>query len=389
MALFRFEKNSRLLGITTVDNLFLMEYMPKAPENYVKVYLYGLMACSCADAEDIAGALNLTEQEISEAFFYWQGLGIVRVASVSPLIVEYAAIKNLISAQPQGAFKYGELAAMAQRELKGRMITPNELSKIIDWVELFGITEEAVGLLIKYGVATKGNRVRVSYLDSIARDWADNGVTDFEKATEYISLAETRADGAQQILKRWRMARKATADEEKLYQKWTGEWGFDRQAVFAACMAATGANNPSFKYLDSVLEGLYSRGAVTEADIGEMDKRRDRLNELCRLVFLRAGLTRPAKKFEREIIERFVYDWGVDAEVIFLAAEYAKESASPFSTIKKLAEEWHKAGKNTVDEAKAEYESRTKSAPVQKRKSAKKIYSDEYYKNLGVNLEDM
>ena len=41
-----FSKQAAMLGVTPVDNIFLCEYMPKAPEGYVKAYLYGLMQCS-------------------------------------------------------------------------------------------------------------------------------------------------------------------------------------------------------------------------------------------------------------------------------------------------------------------------------------------------------
>ena len=46
-----------------IDNAFVTDFMPFAPENYVKVYLYGLkLACfgGVGDIEtEIAGKLNL------------------------------------------------------------------------------------------------------------------------------------------------------------------------------------------------------------------------------------------------------------------------------------------------------------------------------------------
>ena len=42
-----FEQGAALMGCTSVQNIFILEYMPKAPELYCKVYLFGLMQCGC------------------------------------------------------------------------------------------------------------------------------------------------------------------------------------------------------------------------------------------------------------------------------------------------------------------------------------------------------
>ena len=41
-----FEQGAALMGCTSVQNIFILEYMPKAPELYCKVYLFGLMQLS-------------------------------------------------------------------------------------------------------------------------------------------------------------------------------------------------------------------------------------------------------------------------------------------------------------------------------------------------------
>ena len=38
-----FTNESAMLDITPVENIFICEYMPNAPDGYVKIYLYGLM----------------------------------------------------------------------------------------------------------------------------------------------------------------------------------------------------------------------------------------------------------------------------------------------------------------------------------------------------------
>ena len=71
-----------------VDNAFFTDFMPFAPENYVKVYLYGLSLAYLADEtvntiEEIAKRLNIDAAVVSEAFSYWANCGIVNVLSSS------------------------------------------------------------------------------------------------------------------------------------------------------------------------------------------------------------------------------------------------------------------------------------------------------------------
>ena len=47
-----FEQSAALMGCTSVQNIFILEYMPKAPELYCKVYLFGLMQCGCRRLEN-------------------------------------------------------------------------------------------------------------------------------------------------------------------------------------------------------------------------------------------------------------------------------------------------------------------------------------------------
>ena len=71
-----FLKRNPLLDVTAVSNVFLLEYMPKAPEGFTKAYLLGLMQTGAPGAEaaglDVSGVLGVSETELARAFAYWQ-----------------------------------------------------------------------------------------------------------------------------------------------------------------------------------------------------------------------------------------------------------------------------------------------------------------------------
>ena len=67
---------------TKVENLFISEYLPDAPGDYVKVFLFGLMYAQYElkpNRTELAKLLGLSETEIEEAWIYWESRGLVRI----------------------------------------------------------------------------------------------------------------------------------------------------------------------------------------------------------------------------------------------------------------------------------------------------------------------
>lgn len=68
------------LADAQVETIFLHEYMPSAPEDYVKVYLFGLMYAQLGeplDHETLARQLRLPVETVHQAWNYWADLGVV------------------------------------------------------------------------------------------------------------------------------------------------------------------------------------------------------------------------------------------------------------------------------------------------------------------------
>ena len=72
MSVFSVTKEHDLFGSTVVSNAFITDHMPSAPDNAVKVYLYGLMLNSDpgSDAADMETALGLSPEHILDSFLY-------------------------------------------------------------------------------------------------------------------------------------------------------------------------------------------------------------------------------------------------------------------------------------------------------------------------------
>ena len=102
MAFCSFSETYHMFDVTPVENLFIQEFMLKAPGDFVKVYLYGLKQCyhssqSENSIESFARALCLEEKVVENAFLYWERQGIIRVYKDEnqSLSIEYLNIKVL------------------------------------------------------------------------------------------------------------------------------------------------------------------------------------------------------------------------------------------------------------------------------------------------------
>ncbi|MEG1893838.1 MAG: DnaD domain protein [Clostridia bacterium] len=383
---FNFKRNENLLLTTPVSNRFLVEYMPGAPERYVKVYLYGLMCC-CAPAlnTDIASALSMPESEVGKAFSYWQTQGLISVTATTPPYIEYAVIKDGAACTLR---HNAPLVDALQNVLGTRMLSGAELQRMYDWIDVFGMEEAAAIMLVQYCVSLKGARVSMAYMDAVAKNWADSGVLSAEAAEEYIAGYEQMHSAAQSIKKGW-SKKPPTRDELDMYKRWQ-EWGFDNEAILSACAQMAGINDPSFKYLNSILESWKISGRSNTTQINEYLKRRDAAAELGRMLFARAGLQRKHTESELEQIIRWKDIWHMDTEIMLLAAEQAKDASSPFPVLRKYIEAWHVGGIDSVSAAKKTF-AHKEAAGAKKPRSLQypqRGYSADELKKLGIDLLD-
>ena len=383
------ERSAAMLGATPVQNLFIMEYMPKAPEGFVKVYLYGLMLSTCRGLEtaDLPGGLNIDEAEALEAFLYWQEMGLVRVIETEPLNVEY----RMPSAAPykSGSRKYGNLIAALSSACRPRVFTPQELSKIYDWIDVFGMDESTAVMLACHCIKTKGPRVSIQYMDKAARTWADRGILTPDLADQYIMAETERNSGAQAILNRWRKKRSPSEDELELYRKWTEDWGMTHEEILAACPAVTAADKPTFAYLNGILETMRSGGGVME-----YLSARNSAEEIARQMYIRAGIQGVPGRKEKDSVFTWLNSWHMEAETALYASELSAGMSRPFSGAAKLMEAWHEKGITTLIAARELQEKQNTVGEKQYRQDkpshfmnhGQRKYSADELSGLGINL---
>ncbi len=312
---------------TIVENVFIEEYMPSAPGECIKVYLYGLMQCQTGTGEStpegFARKLGLEVEDVLAAFNYWQHRGLVSVITRPVYTVLYESARSALPIEPDIYVdsKYNETINAL---FSPKVLSSMDYVKIYDWTDIFGIRREAVPLLIEYGRSKMRNaehasaNALISYIDKIARQWADTGIKTAEDAKNWIDKQSQHTSGLTALMRKMGMHRAPTASERKLYNSWI-EAGFTQKAIEAAAEKMTGAYSPNFKYLNEIMHSLTREGAYTEKEI-----RADNTEELCREALCALGVKNPSPSSSQLNAYKTWKEEGFDHEHILLACEICK-----------------------------------------------------------------
>ena len=154
MAFCKYSVDMLANNTTTIDNIFINNYLPYADATAVKVYLYGLYKCQDPTSmdntlENFAAELSLSLDEIEKAFYYWQEQGLVQILNVIPFEVRFLPISDVLSnTKKYNSKKYESFNAQAQEILSGRMITPNEYREYYDIIERLHMEADALLMII-------------------------------------------------------------------------------------------------------------------------------------------------------------------------------------------------------------------------------------------------
>lgn len=386
----RFSLDTARRNFTPVDNRFILDYLPHASELCVRVYLYGLMLCYAgAGAETSLGdALGLSGAAVTEAYVYWQQQGLVQIRSEAPLIVEYLDIEP---SEAGGVVpgKYAKLVSALGSLIAPRQFDFRELKHVYDWIEVYGLDEEAVLELVSHCMDQKGRRVSVNYIDAVARSWSEAGVWTRDAARAHLAKYELKKHGASEILRQWNKQRKPTKAETAFYDKWVTEWGFTPEAIISALPKLTVSGTPNFVYLDELLENLLKEGQTSQPEMERADAKTAEEQAFARLVFERAGKLEPATRTQRAQISMYLKDYAMPRELLLFGAEQCKGANEPFGMMKKLWNDWHDAGITSIEAARARMESKPRG---QKPKSPNLQYpqhtfTEEELKHLFVDLD--
>ena len=336
-----------------IDNAFVTDFMPFAPENYVKVYLYGLkLACfgGVGDIEtEIAGKLNLEPGLVSEAFSYWANEGLVNILSTSPVAVEYLAVnKGTLALRKFSKTKYKDFNDQLHAMLPSRNILPNEYNEYYSIMEAMHIEPEAMLAIIAYCIRLKGQDVGYPYILAVARNLARQGCLTYDRVNEQLSEFDLYDKDVLAVLHSLGSKKAPAIEDKRMFAKWTKTLGFPTETVV---QVAKSVKRGGMDRLDALLVKYYENHLFSMAEIDEFNRNRDRLYSLTKEINKRIGVYYEQLDF---IIETYVTRWlgyGFTDETLLTIAEYCfRCNIRTLEGYNATVEKFYKQGLITADD---------------------------------------
>lgn len=315
-------------SFTTVSDIFIDQYMPKANGEFVKVYLYLLRAtgsgAGIATISEIADHFSNTEADIVRALNYWASEGILQVqtgadgqitginlcslavsgiqaaqSNIQSAVADNAAqnistaniqmqdsvvekLKSQATDKPAPSQKeytldeikefrknpdISELFFIIETYLK-HTLSSTDTNMVLYWLDELHFSTDLVEYLVEYCI-TKGHS-SLRYMNKVALGWANAGIKTVDQAKDD---AAAHSQIYYTVMKALGITGRNLVDSEvSLINKWVGEYGFDIELVKAACSKTISAiQKPSFEYTDSILANWRKKDVHTLKDVEVLD----------------------------------------------------------------------------------------------------------------------
>ncbi len=307
----------------TLDNIFILELMPFAPENYCKVYIYGKLLAENGDADNsaerMANLLGMTEDEVMTAFRYWEEQGLVRISAVPPYEVEYVPVRYVRPSQKTfSKKKYSAFNEMLYKMLPERNFLPSELNEYYSIIEDYHLDTDAMLAIIAYCVRLKGKTIGWKYITTVAQNFISDGCRTALDVETKINASDLISEDVTKLFKILKIRRAQDYDDVRLYRKWTEEMGFAPGTVLTVAKNVFG----EMKGLDTVLTRYHADGLVSLKDIEEYNRVRNNLLSLTKDILIKLD-----ERFNRldYYAELYVKEWlkmGFDGDALRIVADY-------------------------------------------------------------------
>lgn len=292
------KKRDIFLHTTKVENLFISEYLPNAPGEYIKVYLFGLMYAQYEvepNRQEIAKLLGISADEVEEAWIYWDSKGLVknvkerdengeevnRIVFLNQIDLLYGKVPQ--AETPEEAYtpstedevevpldvsidstEFDEVMSgrLVDRRLRdlyqkyqittGRTISRQETSKIEDAVKVYGVEPDIFDFAIDYCADLE--KYSVDYIFKVALRWTEEGCRTVEDAKRLLDKHSRRNSWYRQVFKALGFNRLPAPADREIMDRWFDEMECSIGEVLEACAAAAGLRDPNLRYVNKVLE---------------------------------------------------------------------------------------------------------------------------------------
>lgn len=285
---FKIDEPKLDLGDTSVENIFLNDYMPQADGDFVKVYLAGLQLAMRGGEGDhyaLADRLNILESDVKRAWDYWESEGIIqKIYEGESYGIRFLRLKELYTREiyTPSRTKSDFVRRLEDREIADMfsgceyyMRKPLSYQKKLDiasWREAYNMTPEMILEAFRYGCEEKNKR-SVAYIEGIVRNWAEANIRSKEDLARNFQEHDASYYRYRQLLEYMGLSRKPYIREEsETIDRYLEEMDFP--LLEEAAKRTGGIANPNWRYFESILASWKAKDIKKIEDLAKDQKPR-------------------------------------------------------------------------------------------------------------------
>lgn len=290
-------------------------FIKTADGDFFKILLCALCSDSpYLDSEELAARAGVSPETAGDALLFWMSNGVLyaepasgdapavmpaalptMTPMITPVMSPAAATPSTANNSTESAdkpekkppakivLKYSnkeladkaaenhEIAALYEQvqRVLGRTVNPSELSVFVSLYEYYGFSVPSIIILTQY--AHDAGKGKVRYIETVARDWFDRGITEYPDIEQEISRL-TEYDKFETKIKRLlHLDVRLTPQMSKILSSWA-EWGFSDEMIELADEKCRNAiMRTDLKYMNGILKNWHENGIKTPDDAAEQD----------------------------------------------------------------------------------------------------------------------
>lgn len=279
----KFERDDRsgLFEKTEISDVFFTEYISEAPAVAVKVYTYLLYYTKYnkdISLNDLPKILGITYNEMNAALEYWTNKGVMIRKEYGYTLSSLETIElhklykpkigltaEEIKKNSKDQYKEKTIQAINDKYFQGMMST-SWYNDILLWFKKYGFSEEVMLALFEQGYKNGAVQHR-NYLLAVADAWAANKVKTHTDLDSYYMKLDKLNNLEKDIKRTLKIRRSLSSFETDIIKRWAVEFGYDFDIINLALAETVKISNPSFKYVDKILEDWHKKGIKTKEDV--------------------------------------------------------------------------------------------------------------------------
>jgi len=271
------------LGETSIENIFINDFMPMANGTAVKVYLLAYKYSQEKhikkeyNHESIAKHLNIPLDDVLRSWDFWADKGIIRkVENESNFDVEFLSLRqlvakglyqnqkktvekttsnlNLIEANKDPAIRK---MFYAIDQVMRRQLVPNERNVVLDWIYEQNIQIDIIERAFKYCVETRGVK-HINYVASVVRGWHDKGILTISDLDEHFAQSNSHYNHYKTVYRTLGYANKLpSAGDKEIIDIWLDDFKLDIEFIVKVLTETSKrTSNINMNYMHKAIESL-------------------------------------------------------------------------------------------------------------------------------------